>query len=284
MELRTADALDLVTGLLQRCRLSEPSGGVWEAADLQWWSRRERSSDDHGQLFWLGAGGEAVAATSLTDWRSVWSCDLVVGPGHEALRNGMWERALERIAELGLGAVEMLVRDDDQALRRLLAGSGFAPTGEVSPNTWLDAIRRPPVSPLPAGFRLRSRAETTDRPHHMILRNGEHVAERLAGCSLYDPKLDLLVETPDGEVAGYALFWADPVTRVGLVEPMRVEDAYQRRGIARHLLTAGLDGLAKRGSERLKVSYVEGNEGAKALYLGAGFRQGATCRAYARRF
>ena len=36
-----------------------------------------------------------------------------------------------------------------------------------------------------------------------------------------------------GEVAGYALFWFDPVTQVGLVQPMRVEEAYQRRGLAR---------------------------------------------------
>jgi hypothetical protein len=42
-------------------------------------------------------------------------------------------------------------------------------------------------------------------------------------------------------VAGYALFWFDPVTRVGLLEPMRVEDGYQRRGLARMLLTNGLD-------------------------------------------
>jgi hypothetical protein len=37
VELRTDDYLDLVTGLLQRCRLADPTGGLWEAADYQWW-------------------------------------------------------------------------------------------------------------------------------------------------------------------------------------------------------------------------------------------------------
>jgi hypothetical protein len=53
-------------------------------------------------------------------------------------------------------------------------------------------------------------------------RNGPGVAERLRSCSLYDPALDLAVETVDGRAAGYSLYWYDSVTRVGLVEPMRV--------------------------------------------------------------
>src|SRR5581483_8969636 len=48
-------------------------------------------------------------------------------------------------------------------------------------------------------------------------------------CPLYDPELDLAVETADARVAGYSLYWFDPVTKTGLVEPVRVEDDYQRR-------------------------------------------------------
>ena len=84
--------------------------------------------------------------------------------------------------------------------------------------------------------------------------------------------------TPDGEAAGYALFWFDPVTKVGLVEPMRVEGAYQRRGLARAMLSAGLDRLAKRGANRMKVGY--GTEVGRRLYCGAGFRVTSTDRSY----
>jgi len=84
----------------------------------------------------------------------------------------------------------------------------------------------------------------------------------------------------DGQIAGYALFWFDPVTRVGLVEPMRVEEAYQRRGLARAMLTAGLDRLAKRGARRLKVGY--GTEIARRLYVGAGFRVTSTEHSWTR--
>ncbi len=112
----------------------------------------------------------------------------------------------------------------------------------------------------------------------MRYRNGDGVAQRLDQCPLYDPALDLAVEAADGQAAGYALFWFDPVTEVGLVEPMRVEDAYQRRGLARALLTAGVDRLARRGARRLKVGF--GTDVARGLYVGAGFRVTSTSRSY----
>jgi predicted N-acetyltransferase YhbS len=99
--------------------------------------------------------------------------------------------------------------------------------------------------------------------------------------SLYDQSLDLAIRAPDGEIAGYALFWFDPVTRVGLVEPMRVEDAWQRRGLARSLLTNGLDRLARKGATRMKVGW--GSPPGRALYLGAGFGEEVTTTSYSRK-
>ncbi|NUT54355.1 MAG: GNAT family N-acetyltransferase [Thermoleophilia bacterium] len=129
------------------------------------------------------------------------------------------------------------------------------------------------------GFTLVDRVRASS-PHPMRHRNGEAVEQRLHQCSLYDPSLDLAVETAAGDVAGYALFWLDPVTGVGLVEPMRVEDAYQRRGLARALLTEGLARLQARGAHRLKVGYA--TEAARGLYVGAGFRVTATSTTYRR--
>jgi predicted N-acetyltransferase YhbS len=134
---------------------------------------------------------------------------------------------------------------------------------------------------VPEGFALVDRAKETTRPHPMRRRSGEGVAARLRQCSFYDPALDLAVETAAGDVAGYALFWFDPVTKVGLVEPMRVEDAYQRRGLARALLTTGLDRLALRGARRLKVGYA--TDVARRLYVGNGFHLISTDRSYSRR-
>jgi GNAT superfamily N-acetyltransferase len=270
--------LALATELLQRARLADAEAGLWEAADLQWWWRTPRRSDAIDQLFWIDDKGP-VAGVVLTDWGRAWGCDPVVVPGVSTVPLAtVWARAVEAIDALGLEAVEVLARDDDLELRGLLDGSGFAADDDRSGITWMDAQDRPDVAPLPEGFVLVDRVRETTRPHPMRRRSGEAVEARLRQCSLYDPALDLAVEAADGRAAGYALFWFDPVTEVGLVEPMRVEDAYQRRGLARAMLTEGLDRLAKRGGRRLKVGY--GTDVARALYVGAGFRVTSTSRSY----
>jgi GNAT superfamily N-acetyltransferase len=275
------DYLTLVTQLLQRARLADAEAGLWEAADLQWWWRTPRSSDAIDHLFWLDDDGP-VAGVVLTDWGRTWGCDPIVVHGNSSVSLPfVWARALEAIDTLRLEGVEVLVRDDDVALLDLLAEDGFVADDYLSGTTWMDAKDRPRVAVLPGGFELVDRARDTNAPHPMERRNGEEVEARLRQCSLYDPALDLAVESADGQTAGYALFWFDPVTEVGLVEPMRVEDVYQRRGLARALLTAGVDRLAQRGARRLKVGYA--TDVARRLYVGAGFRVTSTDRSYQRR-
>ncbi len=117
----------------------------------------------------------------------------------------------------------------------------------------------------------------------MTLRNGPAVADRLRESSLYRPELDVYVEVdPDGDaaVAAYGLFWADPITGVGLVEPMRTEDAHQNQRLGKHVLTAGVDLLAACGCTRIKVSYLEGNDAARRVYVNSGFEPRSPSRAY----
>ena len=273
------ECIALVTELLHRIRLADPSAGLWEAADLQWWWRRPRRSDEVEQLFWVDDAGP-VAAVILTDWGRVWGCDpIMTGSVPGVSLHDVVARGLELVDALGLDEVETLVGDDDEELRSLLTDRGFE-AGDTSGTCWMEAGDRPDVAAVADGFTLVDRSQRARSPHPMSMRNGPAVEERLNQCSLYDPSLDLAVEAPAGQVAGYALFWHDPVTRVGLVEPMRVEDDYQRRGLARAMLTEGLRRLADRGAHRLKVSYV--TDIARALYAGSGFQVAESCRTYRR--
>jgi GNAT superfamily N-acetyltransferase len=142
------------------------------------------------------------------------------------------------------------------------------------------AADRPQIPEPPDGFAVVDRAHSADRPHPMRPRNGSEVETRLRETSLYDPELDLAVFAPNGDLAGYALFWNDPVTGVGMLEPMRTEDGYQRIGLASHLLASGLDRLADRGAQRLKVGF--DTEAARNLYVGAGFHTTSTDQSYRR--
>ena len=142
MEIREYQAvgleyLELTTKLLQRLRLTDPTAGLWEAADLQWWWRSPRPSDQVEQAFWLDGDGP-VAAVVLTDWGRGWGCDPIVLPNlAESLLPVVWSRAVARIDLLGLKDVHVLALDDDSALLRLLRDSGFTPTAEQSMITWM---------------------------------------------------------------------------------------------------------------------------------------------------
>lgn len=272
------EALAVATAVLQRVRGEDPDAGFWEAADLQWWWRMPRRSDAVEQLFWLDEVGP-VGAAVLTDWGRAWACDPIVVPSaRSALLETVWTGAVEAVDALGLNAVDVLARDDDAELLSLLANSGFEAQEDRSWVAWMDAPARRAPTPLPRGFALVDRAGEPATPHPMRRRNGDEVEARLRQCSLYDGELDLAIRALDGRLAGYALFWFDPTTLVGLVEPMRVEDEYQRRGLGRALLTEGLERLARRGARRLKVGF--GTEIARRLYLGAGFRAGPRATSY----
>lgn len=254
--------LDLVTELLQRHRLADPVGGLWEAADLQWWFTRDPHPNDDDALFWVD-GDRPLGAVVFTRWGPTrYGCDVLGSPPAAAA----WEFVRRRCADLPEASVEMAATGEAEAAR-----AGFVEVAEEYETTWLDAADRPAARPFPDGYAPVARPDQ-DGPHPMIKRNGSEVEPRLRLCSLYDPDLDLAVHGPDGDVAGYALFWADRRTGVGLVEPMRVEDAHSGRGVAGALLRAGLDGLAARGCTRLKVSHAVDNPPARRLYHGAGFR------------
>ena len=261
----------MVTALLQRARLADPSAGLWEAADLQWWWRRDQHLDPADARFWIDDDGAPVAAVVFTDWSDRRGCDVIAVPGRDMpARSAPWPHALARMAQLP-DMIEVGVDDDDAETAAVLCDERFVRGEDPVMTCWMEAGDGTAARPLATGYTLCSTAERAAEPHQMTARSGPDVARRLAECSLYDPDLDLYISAPDGSIAAYGLFWADPVTGVGLVEPMRTEDDHQHRGLAGHLLRSGLDRLARRGCTRMKVSYYEANEPARLLYTGAGF-------------
>ena len=272
------EGLMLATALLQRARRADSRFGLWEAADVQWWWRSPRRSDEVEKLFWVDDDGP-VAGVLLTSWTDDdWQCDPVVVPRAPGIDvHSVWRRAVEHAAEHSPNGFEVPVGDDDHVFQELAQASGLV-AGERDSTAWMDVADRPAVQAPSEGFVLIDRTQRQDTPHHMRHRHGENVAQRLHQCPLYDPALDLAVETVDGRVAGYSLYWFDSTTKVGLVESVRVEDEFQRRGLARSMLSAGIDRLVSRGAQRVKISYE--TDAAATLYQSVGFRPSSTTTWY----
>lgn len=273
------DYLAAITSLMQRQRTSHPTAGLYQAAELSWWWSNPRSTDDFPQLFWFDDDGRPEAAATINDFGNKDSAlytdpilVVTVMPDATPARVvQVIDRGLAHAAQHGIDSVELEVDQADDVQRTELFGRGFAVADEGMVECWLDADARLEVSPIHDGYRLTARVDTTDRPHHMADSRRPHVEERLRQTSLYRPDLDLVVFDSSGDVAAYGLFWYDPVTSIGVVEPMRTHDDHQQRGLARHILTSGIARLADLGVNRISIGYEPSNPASGHLYRSVGF-------------
>lgn len=266
------DGLAVVARLLQRSRLEHPTDGVWEPADLYWWWRSPRASDELAQPVWLDDDGNPVAACVFTEWKDSWTCDPIVLPSRNKDLLPIVMAAAEKRLDTGpmTGDVMMAVPDVDDRWQRLAVQHGFTAGEDQWAVMWMDAAAVPAVSALPARYVVSDRVERAVLPHHFDVKYSGDEQTRLAASPLYRRDLDLCVTGDDGAVAAYGLFWFDPVTRVGMVEPMRTEEDHQGRGLGRAILTTGLSRLVDAGAERLKISVEVGNAPAQHLYASVG--------------
>lgn len=286
--------LDAVTDLLLRARADDAMAGLWEAGDPQWWWKDDDSLVSSRRTFWLDAEARPVACLLLAqsaadgDEPGRVDADLIWRPSRDALvRERVLPVAIDRLAALPRGpgsAVSVWVDERDGDLRRRLESAGFRRETDGELVQLAQRPEHPPGPlPLPNGMRLDDdRSRPPDRPHHLARRNGALVAEKLRECSLYRPDLDLSVRTTNGEVAAYGLCWLDPANRVGLFEPVRTEDAFQRRGIGRAMMVEGIRRLMGNGATLIKVSSLASNDAAKGLYRGVGFAEVFAKLRYAR--
>ncbi|HEY7968776.1 MAG TPA: GNAT family N-acetyltransferase [Candidatus Limnocylindrales bacterium] len=267
--------LEVVTRLLHDLRLSDPEGGLWEAADLQWWWRIDQHPAPAAQAVWLD-GDRPDVAVVFTEWKDAVGCDLLGSDAAVTRRSDrLWQEVHRQATDR---EIAMIIRDDDAIRTAAAERAGFVRGPEQFVTGWMDADERRRPGPPPNGIRIES---YRGGHHPMETRNGEAVARRLAECSLYRPDLDLAILDGD-EVVGYALFWADPVTRVGLLEPMRIEASHQGRGLSKVLIAEGMDRLARAGCTRLKVTFDSGNAPAARLYAGAGYRPRSSANGWTR--
>lgn len=145
-----------------------------------------------------------------------------------------------------------------------------------------------PIAPLllPDGFRLRpvNGAEETEAwvALHRAAFGTENmtVEERIAMTQSpdYDPALDLVAVAPDGRLAGYCFCSFNRAENqaagrcVGYTDPVAVHPGFQRLGLAKTLLLAGLHALRQHGIETAALGTSSENVAMQRAAESAGFR------------
>lgn len=173
------------------------------------------------------------------------------------------------------------VTEGDPRRAELLRRLGFAPEGE--PSTWITRRSLASVLPeprLPAGFAIRS-ATGEDEAAALGAVHAAAFGSSWPGDAYravmrtpgYDAERELVVVAPDGQLAAFLVYWLDPESRCGLFEPVGCAPAFQRRGLTRALMHAGMRRMAASGMSTAMVNHQspERNAPAAALYASLGF-------------
>ncbi|OGN74356.1 MAG: hypothetical protein A2X25_05550 [Chloroflexi bacterium GWB2_49_20] len=96
---------------------------------------------------------------------------------------------------------------------------------------------------------------------------------RFMQSPVYRPENDLVTVSPEGRFASFCLLWPDPVTRVGLFEPVGTHPAFRGRGLGKAVLAAGLQRLHDLGMTQTSVCVESDNFSAARLYESMGFKK-----------
>ena len=297
---RDAD-LEAIADLINTCRAADDLERRTSVAKL-----REDFADPqfdiaHDLQLWRDDSGELVAVAEL--WRRIQTGVLgsLHFDLHPRVRDGELAKVVviwaeQRLEEAGQSLALPRVlrsgcRDSLQWQRSLLARFGF------TPERYFFRLKRSlnepiPTPQIPDGWKIRSVDTQKDAEawvemfnqtfvdhwnHHDLSLDEFHYYTTL---SSYDPSLDLVIETPEGEMATFCTSEIDPEynARLGLkeghVDLLGTRRGYRRLGLARSLLFAGLDRLKAAGMETATLGVDAQNPlGALGLYESVGFQK-----------
>ena len=171
-------------------------------------------------------------------------------------------------------------REDYSRRISFLKRHGFHQTDDTSISMTRPLSNPTPEPELPPGFVIRpikgrEEAEAVATLHRAAFGTDYMTTESrltIMSTSEYDPSLDLLVIAPDGMVAAYCTCSTNDLTPIGWTDPVATHPNFQRRGLARALLLAGMRLLRERGMEFAKLGTSGDNVAMQSTAASVGFR------------
>lgn len=267
-------------------RLNDRRQVTWEVARWDYWRWPGIEGWGDGPLeekvvLWELADGQIAAVLNSEGQGEAY---LQVHPQWRtpALEEEMIEAAEARLAVTGEDDSRSLGvwADDQDALRQaILAQRGYARDGTAEHQHRLDLTAPIPDTSVAEGFTVRSlgdvdelparswfswKAFNPNEPEEAFKELGWEWYLEIQRCPLYRRDLDLVAVAPNGDLAAFTTVWFDDVARTAYFEPVGTYPAYQRRGLARAVMTEGLKRVQHLGAT---LAFVTGySPEANALY------------------
>jgi len=193
-----------------------------------------------------------------------------------------WEQALDDGVPRAEGEDTLLqIGSFDRDGERVawLQANGFQATEHF--NTYLarSLDESIPEPSLPDGWQIRSVQPPDFEARVQVHRDSWHrsrfsLEQYLAvrAIDVFDPDLDLVALSPNGEFASYCIGWIDSATGIGSFEPVGTPPAWRRRGLGQQVQYEGLRRMRSKGMSNAKIHTAGFNDRAYGLYTSCGFK------------
>jgi ribosomal protein S18 acetylase RimI-like enzyme len=258
--------LDAMRALLQAGRAAKNGTFYVHPGDLNWWWYYGDPKKIFAQRAFLWERDGQVIGWTLIAYGAM---DVYVAPPLRGTPDAaaMYVWAEERLAEFtrqeGGKEIETIwVGEQDAWLIGHLEGRGFVRDGRCvrGPEPRPGELRRVPIE-------KRLGTLLTKLP-------------KLHQAPIYDPELDVVAVTPDGEITAFTICWLDPVNGIGHFEPVGTHPDYQRKGLGRAVLYEGMRRMKARGMQTASVCVEGDNPAGVGVYAAAGFEVGQKILTY----
>jgi ribosomal protein S18 acetylase RimI-like enzyme len=266
-----------------RARL--PFEATWHPGDFIW--QLKDSGDAHRDMrLWDTPAGLAAVAWFVGPG-GLW---LEYLPDHEDLAVDAleWAEETHRAARPGKAPLSVRSLQSDTDRIGLFEAMGFQKTGpegvlfrraldvDIDPPTLPDGMQTLDCVVIQPEARAACHRDAWNHLAHIGIKNARSTftAEtylRLRASSVYDPALDILVESDDGKLVANCIGWADAESGIGKFEPVGTHVDYRGRGLARAVTVEGLRRMRAKGLTSARVGTAHFNAPAIATYRSCGF-------------
>ena len=254
------------------------SGG-WHPGELAWSFNGDDAALQNVEFRRDAAG---VVGVGSLDGGDLW---VEATPEHDRLVGDLIASAQAQAAP---GAVRVRAFDDDVLRTAWLADRNWEPVAAEGLLFAIDLTRPVPETADAAGFRVGDCVdvdiEARVRLHREAWSALDHIGlpgvtsefsidlyRKLRSVQLYDPSLDIIAFSPDGQMVASCIAWGDAASGVGVFEPVGVHPLYRGRRLASLVLHEGLRRLRERGLTAAHVGTAHFNNAAAKGYSAAGF-------------
>ena len=284
------DSLDLaqIGRLLRRAQAQAPGCNAWSFARFDIWAQRRLGDEQvhrrrdwqQGIRLWEAKTGELAGAVLFENTHGA---ALVCDPGRRELAEAMLAWAEEHYAHRG-GATRALTIEataSNSSLEQLLRSRGYAkPQAHYIRREKPLANSQPERVPLPDGFTVKSIEDVAElRAFHKAVevvfnfQDSVDVYHILQQAPSYVPELDLILLSPEGEVASFCTIWLDRESGLAEFEPVGTVPKYRKRGLGTALLTEASNRLRSAGCRTATVFSWSESTAANRLYAGSGLEE-----------